>query len=123
MKKLLSLSMLLTVALLVGAACQSASTANVAGNNANKSANNSVAVNNSAAPKTDAHGHADDAPRISLEEAKKDFDAGKTIFIDTRGEAAYKNEHIKGAINISMDMVEAKYKEIPKDKKIIAYCS
>jgi len=117
MKKLLSLSMILTVALLIGAACQSASTANVAGNNTNKVANNS------AAPKTDAHGHADDAPRISLEDAKKDFDAGKAIFVDTRGEAAYKNEHIKGAINITMESVEAKYKELPKDKKIIAYCS
>lgn len=123
MKKILSLSMLLTIALFIGAACQSASTANIAGNNANKSANNSVAMNNSAAPKTDAHGHADDAPRISLEDAKKDFDAGKAIFVDTRGEAAYKNEHIKGAINMTMDTVEAKYKELPKDKKIIAYCS
>lgn len=101
MKKLLSLSSLLTLALLIGAACQSASTANVAGNNANK------AANNSAAPKTDAHGHADDAPRISLEDAKKDFDAGNAVFVDTRGEAAYKNEHIKGAINISLETFEA----------------
>ena len=81
---------------------------------------NSVA---NAAPKTDEHGHTDDAKRISLADAKKEFDADNVIFIDTRAEASYKNEHIKGAINITEQTIEEKYKEIPKDKKIIAYCS
>ena len=117
MKKFLSLSALLTIALLIGTACQSASTANMTANNTNK-----VLPTNSA-PKADEHGHADDAPRISLADAKKDFDAGSAIFVDTRDEAAYKSEHIKGSINISMNAVEAKYTELPKDKKIIAYCS
>jgi predicted sulfurtransferase len=65
----------------------------------------------------------DDAPRISLDDAKKDFDAGNVIFIDTRAEAAYKDEHIKGAINIPSNAFETRYAEVPKDKKIIAYCS
>ena len=65
----------------------------------------------------------DDAPRISLEDAKKAFDAGKVLFIDTRGEAQYKQEHIKGAINIPEDAFQTRYTEVPKDKKIIAYCS
>ena len=76
-----------------------------------------------AAPKTDEHGHADDAPRITLADAKKDFDAGNAVFIDTRTEATYKQEHIKGALNIPVEAAEAKFNEIPKDKKIIAYCS
>ncbi len=117
MNKILSLSALLTIALLIGTACQSASTANMTANNTAK------ALPNNSAPKTDEHGHADDAPRITLADAKKDFDAGTAIFVDTRDEAAFKNEHIKGAINISMNAVEAKYKEIPTGKKIIAYCS
>jgi hypothetical protein len=117
LKKHLSLSALLTIALLIVTACQSASTANMTANNANK------ALPNNAAPKADDHGHADDAPRIALADAKKDFDAGTAIFVDTRDESAYKNEHIKGSINISMNTIEAKYKELPKDKKIIAYCS
>jgi predicted sulfurtransferase len=80
---------------------------------------------NAAAPaaKVDEHGHADEAPRIALADAKKDFDAGNAIFIDTRAETAYKAEHIKGAINVPMEAFEAKYKEIPAGKKIIAYCS
>ena len=63
------------------------------------------------------------APRISLADAKKDFDAGNAVFIDTRAEQSFKQEHIKGAINISAETFEARYKEIPTGKKIIAYCS
>ena len=76
-----------------------------------------------AAPKTDEHGHPDDAARITLAEAKKDFDAGNAVFVDTRAEVAFKQEHIKGAVNVPMESFEAKYKDIPNGKKIIAYCS
>jgi predicted sulfurtransferase len=65
----------------------------------------------------------EEAPRISLEDAKKDFDAGKAIFVDTRAEVQYKAEHIKGAINIPAEAFQTRYTEVPKDKKIIAYCS
>ncbi len=117
MKKILFLSALLAIALFIGTACQSASTTNVTANNANK------ALPTNSAPKADEHGSTDDAPRIALADAKKDFDAGTAIFVDTRDEAAYKNEHIKGSINIPLNADEARYKELPKDKKIIAYCS
>lgn len=117
MKKFLSLSVFLTIVLLIGTACQSASTANMTANNANK------ALPANDAPKADEHAQTDDAPRITLADAKKDFDAGSALFVDTRAADAYKLEHIKGSINISADMLEAKYKELPKDKKIIAYCS
>ena len=89
-----------------------------------ESAKTTTTNNNAAAPqKTDEHGHADEAPRITLADAKKDFDAGNTVFVDTRAEATYRQEHIKGAINMPMEAVEARYKEIPTGKKIIAYCS
>ena len=65
----------------------------------------------------------DNAPRISLEEAKADFDKKDAIFVDTRAEDAYKIEHIKDAINIPLGSPETRFKELPKDKKIIAYCS
>lgn len=70
-----------------------------------------------------AEEHTDEAPRIDLADAKKDFDAGNAVFIDTRNEDSYKFEHIKGAVNIPFNMLEAKLNTIPKDKKIIAYCS
>ena len=114
MKKNLSLSVFLAIALLISAACQTASTS---------STDNKVKNTANTAPKADSHGHTDDAPRISLAEAKKDFDAGNVVFVDTRGKSAYDTEHIKGSINMTTDAVEARYKEIPADKKIIAYCS
>jgi 3-mercaptopyruvate sulfurtransferase SseA len=82
-------------------------------------------TNAAAAPqKADAHGdHADEAPRITLADAKKDFDAGTAVFVDTRAAASYQQEHVKGAINMPMEAVETRYKEIPTGKKIIAYCS
>jgi len=66
---------------------------------------------------------AEDAPRITLEEAKKAYDEGKAFIIDARAEEAYKAEHIKGAVNIRSDNLDARLKEIPRDKTIIVYCS
>jgi 3-mercaptopyruvate sulfurtransferase SseA len=98
-------------------ACQNASTTS------QNSAKPAATQPKNAAPKTDEHGHTDDAPRISLADAKKDFDAGNVVFVDTRAEIAYKQEHIKGSLNVPMEAVETRYKEIPTNKKIIAYCS
>jgi hypothetical protein len=61
--------------------------------------------------------------RISLEDAKKDFDAGTAVFIDTHSKAAYDSEHVKGAINVPVDAIEANLSKLPKGKKLIAYCS
>jgi 3-mercaptopyruvate sulfurtransferase SseA len=65
----------------------------------------------------------DDAPRITPEEAKKAFDEGKAFIIDARAEEAFKVEHIKGAVNIRHDNLDAMLKEIPRDKTVIVYCS
>jgi len=64
-----------------------------------------------------------DAPRISLEEAKKAFDEKSATFIDTHVKATYDAGHIPGAINITVQDLEAKFNTIPKGKRIIAYCS
>ena len=36
---------------------------------------------------------------------------------------AYKEEHIKGAVNYTSGTIEGHYKDLPKNKKIIVYCS
>lgn len=102
-------------------ACQNSASPVKPTETANTANTNSSASNT--ATKVDEHGHADEVPRITLAEAKKDFDAGNAVFLDTRAEATYNNEHIKGALNVSEANLEEKYKEIPKGKKIIAYCS
>ena len=78
---------------------------------------------NSAPAKNDPTQHSDEAPRISLADAKKDFDAGSAVFVDTRAEVSYRTEHIKGAINVPAEAIQTRYAEVPKDKKVIAYCS
>ena len=89
----------------------------------NTVATNNAAVKNANTTTSDHAEHSDEAPRITLEEAKKEFDKGTAVFIDTRAQSAYNVEHIKGAINIPAEAFETRYSEIPKDKKIIAYCS
>jgi rhodanese-related sulfurtransferase len=65
----------------------------------------------------------EDAPRISLEDAKKAYDDGTAFFIDSRPADGYKIEHIKGAVNITVDTLKDRLKDLPKDKTIIAYCT
>jgi len=73
----------------------------------------------------DSHDHEgeDDVPRISLADAKKEYDAGNAVIIDVRDESAYKQEHIKGSLNIPVAQIDANVDKIPKGKKVIAYCS
>jgi hypothetical protein len=65
----------------------------------------------------------DGAPRISVADAKKDFDAGTAVFIDTHAAEQFSRQRIPGAINISASDLAAKEDKVPKGKKIIAYCS
>ncbi|MEQ1761899.1 MAG: rhodanese-like domain-containing protein [Pyrinomonadaceae bacterium] len=64
-----------------------------------------------------------DAPRISLEDAKKDFDENAAVFIDTHPPNQYEFEHIPGAINIQPNVIKQSLDKVPKDKKIIVYCA
>lgn len=77
-----------------------------------------------AVAETSADDHdGENAPRISLADAKKDFDNKTAVFIDTRSKEQYDAEHILGAINITANTIKTEINKIPKGKKIIAYCS
>jgi hypothetical protein len=66
----------------------------------------------------------DKMPRVNVEEARKLIADGKAVFIDVRGPDSYKISHIKGALDIPMSKLEAgDLKDLPKDKRIIAYCA
>lgn len=82
-----------------------------------------AAVDNTLAASTEAEQQSDNAPRIALADAKKDFDDGTAIIIDVRSAEAYKQEHIKGAINLAKGASDEQLNKIAKGKKIIAYCS
>lgn len=65
----------------------------------------------------------DDAPRISLADAKQAYDDGTAVFFDARTVDAYKEGHVKGAINVGFDNWEKKLKSVPAGKSVIVYCS
>ena len=130
------LSMLMMTALALSLACQNASSSSTETKNEKTAADKTT---EKPAKKTDAkkaekkadnpsandgNGNGmDEAPRISLADAKKAFDTGEAVFVDTRSANLFQNERIKGAINISKDDFENAYNKVPKGKKIIVYCS
>jgi 3-mercaptopyruvate sulfurtransferase SseA len=66
---------------------------------------------------------ADNARRISAEDAHKLWEKGEVLFVDTRTEPAYKESRIKGAILIPVNEVAAKSDELPRNKTIVTYCT
>jgi rhodanese-related sulfurtransferase len=66
----------------------------------------------------------DAMPRIKVQEAKAVLDKGEAVLIDVRGSDAYKMAHIKGSLDHALSRLEqGDFKDLPKDKRIIAYCS
>src|SRR3989442_12987471 len=65
----------------------------------------------------------DDARRITPAELKDALVSNSAVLIDVRGEAAYKDGHIKGARLIPYADILAHVDELPRDKTIVTYCS
>jgi len=63
-------------------------------------------------------------PRISPEELKEKLDAGtEVVVVDVRSKEEFDQGHIPGAISIPYEEIEARYRELPRDKEIITYCA
>jgi 3-mercaptopyruvate sulfurtransferase SseA len=65
----------------------------------------------------------DSARRITPAEVKAELASNNVLIIDVRGEAAYKQGHIKGAIQIPATEILAHVDQLPRDKMIATYCS
>jgi len=65
----------------------------------------------------------DNARRITAEELHKLWEKTDVLIIDTRAEAAYKDEHIKGSISMPTGTVLSRLDELPRNKMIVAYCT
>jgi len=63
------------------------------------------------------------AKRIAREEAIKKVKANKAIFVDVRSAEQYKLAHIKGAINVPLNELMQRIRELPPKKEIITYCA
>src|SRR5258706_14683176 len=77
---------------------------------------------NTASPTPAAPTPADNARRIKAAELHELWEKGNVVIIDTRSEAAYKDEHIKGSISVPAEMVLAELDDEPKRKINVAHC-
>ncbi|MBK9527646.1 MAG: rhodanese-like domain-containing protein [Acidobacteria bacterium] len=66
---------------------------------------------------------ANEVPKISVADAKKEVDTGAAVIVDSRNEIVYKMEHITGSISVPNGSPKEKYDAVPKDKKVIVYCA
>ncbi|MFL6373908.1 MAG: rhodanese-like domain-containing protein [Pyrinomonadaceae bacterium] len=64
-----------------------------------------------------------DVPRVSVQDAKAEIDAGTAVMVDARPEFAYQSEHVTGSINIPLGSPPEKYQQLPQGKKVFIYCS
>lgn len=118
MRLLSSMSAAVLLAVLALAACNSSDNS---GNKAVGSSNNSAATVASATPGRAAS--SDGIKRITTIETRNAVEKGEAIIVDVRGDAAYKQTHIKGSISIPLGDVAARVNELPRDKMIVTYCS
>jgi len=64
------------------------------------------------------------APRITVAEFKKLFDARDVVVIDVRSEETFKAGHIPGALSIPADQVAARAGQLKSEKRlIVTYCA
>ncbi len=63
--------------------------------------------------------------RIDPAEAKARVDAGKAIVLDVVASHTWEQMHrsVAGAVRIDPGEIERRYKELPVDRQIIAYCT
>jgi 3-mercaptopyruvate sulfurtransferase SseA len=77
-----------------------------------------------AEPMTDEQSAEAAMQRITAAESITMVKEGKAVIIDVRGTEAYKANHTKGAIDFPLSKLEAgDFTGLPRDKKIIAYCT
>jgi len=62
-------------------------------------------------------------PRIQIVDAAAKLGQPDILFVDARSQSEFSTAHIKGAVSLPVDEVEARLSELPKDKEIIFYCA
>jgi Rhodanese-like domain len=67
--------------------------------------------------------HADGVRRITTVELQDLISKGQAYVIDVRNQASYNLGHIRGAKLIPNTEIGTRYREIPRDKTIVTYCS
>ena len=63
-------------------------------------------------------------PRIKPQKLKERLDAGEdVIVVDAMSREDYERRHVRGALSIPLYKIEERHGELPKEKKIVLYCT
>lgn len=61
---------------------------------------------------------------ISMRQLEEILDSNETItLLDVREREDYEGGHLRGAVSIPLDELEARAGEIPRDRPVIVYCA
>ncbi|HYN86529.1 MAG TPA: rhodanese-like domain-containing protein [Pyrinomonadaceae bacterium] len=79
------------------------------------------------APAEDPHDHstppAPEVRRVDIDEARAAVERGEAVFVDVRGEDAFREGRIPGAVMIPFNEVAKRASELPAGKQVITYCA
>lgn len=64
----------------------------------------------------------DDLDALSVEEVLTKARKGEVVILDVRPSEEYAFGHLKGALNLTIEELEERLADLPKDKTIVAYC-
>lgn len=120
MRLLVSLSAIVILALLALAGCNSK---DKPGANSGTAAHTTGTTVQQPQPQQPVTAPGDSARRITTVELNDALNKGEAIVVDVRGDAAFKQSHIKGAIVIPSNEIANHLSELPHDKLIVTYCS
>jgi rhodanese-related sulfurtransferase/predicted transcriptional regulator len=59
---------------------------------------------------------------LAREELKRLLERGEVFLIDVRPPIEYEHGHLPAAVNLPVDELEARLSELPRDRRIVAYC-
>jgi len=59
---------------------------------------------------------------VSVQQGKEMIDRGEVFILDVRTREEYNESHINGSTLIPVQELAIRFKELPRDKKILVYC-
>lgn len=68
------------------------------------------------------YGESDELDPVSSDELLEKLRAGEVTLLDVRPHDEYQAGHLPGAINIPLEELERRFRELPHDQEIVAYC-
>jgi len=68
------------------------------------------------------YGRLDGMAPVSREALRAMLEDGTVTLLDVRPEDEYRAGHVPGALNITLDALEQRLAELPRDREIVAYC-